>query len=46
MEYTYIPNDDYECPYCHGQLEDAEDDTRICKNEGCQGYKFRLYEVV
>lgn len=44
MEYTFIADYDYECPYCHQQLED-EGEERVCKNETCKG-RFRTFTTI
>lgn len=47
MEITFIEDTDYECPYCHNQLEDKEgEDIRVCNSEMCNGKEFRLYSIV
>lgn len=46
METTFITSYDYECPDCHKMLEDIEgEDIRICNSEGCNGKKFKVFEV-
>lgn len=35
----FISKNDYECPYCHGQLQDEERDgkeVKVCYSEMCK----------
>ena len=44
----FISQNDYECPYCHGQLVDENrngQEVRVCNSETCNLVGGRIFEI-
>lgn len=45
----FISSLDYECPYCHGQLQDEKlngQEVRVCNSEACNLVGGRVFNIV